>query len=292
METVKLYAEPQLRNPYLIAAWPGMGSVAVVAVKYLKNKLGAEELGVIEPYGFFDPDTVSVKSNIVQEVTFPKNKFYFLEKVGENDLIIFIGDAQPTRWGYKFANVVLDVAQKFDVKRVYTLAANPAHIHHTKKPKILSVVTSPKLLMELEEYNIKIMEDGFIGGLNGITLGVAKEKNIDGICLLGEIPIYLTGTSVPRTSKAILEVLSQIAGIDVDLSDLDEQAKQTDEEVDKLAFRLMVSQEGWAKMFLNYLEQLRQNVSVGDVDESTGDLLKDVEKFLKGEHGQGGKESN
>ena len=33
----------QLRDPWLVAAWPGMGAVAPLAADYLRRKLGAEQ---------------------------------------------------------------------------------------------------------------------------------------------------------------------------------------------------------------------------------------------------------
>lgn len=45
--SIEIYEEPELRNPYMIAAWPGMGNVALKAATYLKEKLKAEELSRI-----------------------------------------------------------------------------------------------------------------------------------------------------------------------------------------------------------------------------------------------------
>ena len=45
---------PKLVNPTLVAAWPGVGNVALIAATYLKDKLKAKPLGELDPQGFFD----------------------------------------------------------------------------------------------------------------------------------------------------------------------------------------------------------------------------------------------
>jgi proteasome assembly chaperone (PAC2) family protein len=56
---------------------------------------------------------------------------------------------------------------------------------------------------------------GSITGLNGLLIGTAKRRGIDGICLMGEIPDYLSRMPFPypKASKPVLETLAKIMGI-------------------------------------------------------------------------------
>ena len=112
MEAVRLYTEPKLRNPSLIAAWPGMGGVAIIAARYLVERLEAKEFGYVEPYEFFDPGVVSIRGNVVEEPAFPECKFHSWKKRGADSLVILTGDAQPSVNAYRLANQILDAAQK------------------------------------------------------------------------------------------------------------------------------------------------------------------------------------
>ena len=287
MEAVRLYREPALRDPSFIAAWPGMGGVAVIAAKHLKDELGAEEFGSIEPYDFFDLGAISVQDHIVEEPEFPESKFYFWESGGGKDLIIFIGEAQPPVKGYRFANLVLDVAKRLRAKRVYTFAAAPGHIHHTRRPKVLGVTTHPGLIEELERNDVIPMSAGSISGLNGLLLGVAKERNMEGICLLGEIPVYITQVPNPRSAKAVLEVLTRLLAIEVDLSELDNWARNAEAEIEKNIEMLRESHGEEAKRLLDYFDRLKQQASAEEaelqepLEFSTEELLGEVERFLK-----------
>jgi len=293
MGPVILYNEPKFRNPSLIAAWPGMGGVALIAARYLRDELGAEEFGRIEPYDFFDLGAVSIRDHVVEEPEFPESKFYFWKGPRGKELIIFIEEAQPTTKGYQLANLVLDVAQGFKAKKVYTFAAAPAHIYHTRKPKILGATTRPRLIEKLIKEGVIPMGAGTISGLNGLLLGVARQRKMEGICLLGEIPVYATPIPNPKASKAVLEVLLRILGIEIDMSGLDQWVQRTEAEMEKNMEVLRQSHAEEAARLIEYFDRLREQASAEEAEPqesmefSTEELLSDVEKFLKREKKEG-----
>lgn len=283
MEAIRLDSEPKLRNPFMLAAWPGMGGVAIIAARYLTEKWGAKEFGSIAPEGFFDLSGVLIEDNTVRDLEFPENKFYLSRSRGRRDWIIFIGEAQPLMNGYRLANLVLDVAQKFGVKRLYTFAAAPTHIYHTKKPRVLAVATMPKLLRGLERYDVTPLKQGSISGLNGLLLGAAKQRNIPGICLLGEIPIYTTHIANPRSAKAVLQVLAQMSNLEIDLADIDRWVKETGEEIEEKIYQLKESFGEEAKELIDYFARLAEQTSEEELgpEFKTEELLKEIERFLK-----------
>jgi proteasome assembly chaperone (PAC2) family protein len=154
MDELNLYKEPKLRNPYMVAAWPGMGGVAIIAARYLTEQWDAKELGSIIPESFFDINGVLIEDNLVRDIEFPDNKFYIAKGHGRRDWIIFIGESQPVMNGYGLANLVVDVATKFEVKKLFTFAAAPTHIYHTKKPRVLAVATKPRLVKWLQKLRL------------------------------------------------------------------------------------------------------------------------------------------
>jgi proteasome assembly chaperone (PAC2) family protein len=237
---VKLYKEPRVKSCDLIAAWPGIGNVALIVAKYIKDKLDAEEIGEIEPFDFFDPIGIMVKGNIIEAPQFPESKFYhWHNSASGRDLILFISDEQPSFKGYELANSVLDISRKLKVKRVYTCAAAIARIHHAERPKVWGAATNQKLLETLKKYDIILRGDIQIAGLNGLFLGVAKEMGFEGICLLGEVPMYTTRIPNPKASLAVLDILTKMLDININLSELTKLARESDEEMTKLAAEAM-----------------------------------------------------
>jgi proteasome assembly chaperone (PAC2) family protein len=222
----------------MLASWPGIGNVSLTAGRYLVEKLGAAEIGEIDPLDFFELAGVLVRDNVVESPRFPENKFYYWRSSrGEKELLIFIGEQQPTFKGYELVNCVLDVAQKFKVTRIYSCAAAVTRNYNIEESKVWGVATTAQLVKELSRENVVLRGNLRIAGLNGLIMGMAKDRGIEGICLLGEVPTYATQIANPRASLTVLTVLNKMLGIEVDLSELRQWAEQMDEELEKLRKR-------------------------------------------------------
>ncbi len=234
-----LHREPDLNSPDMLIGWPGIGNIGLITVDTIRQAIEAEELGEIEPEEFFFPNKVTIRGSVLTQMGFPTSKFYY-KRLANRDLLLFIGEEQPaTRESmyaegpraYEMANMVLDVAQKFGCGRIYTSGAAVSITHHTLKPGVWAVANQKTLLPELKRYpNTILMSQaegrgnrGGITGLNGLLIGAAKTRKYPGICLMGEIPDYLSRVPFPypKASLAVVEVLSSIFSLDVDLHILD-----------------------------------------------------------------------
>ncbi len=224
----------------MLAVWPGVGNVAMIVATYLERKLGFKELGEIEASRFFDPIGVLIKDNVVESPQFPQSKFYYWKnKGGGSDIVLFIGEDQPVSKGYDLANCVLDVGLRFQVKRIYTCAAAMTRIHHTEQPRVLGVATSQSAAEDLKKYDLVQAGNLQIAGLNGLLLGVAKERDIEGICLLGEVPVYATRIQNPMAALAVLKALTRMLDIEVDMTELVQLAGETKERMKQVAAQAM-----------------------------------------------------
>jgi len=304
---IKLYEEPKLEKPILLATWPGIGRIGIIAIDYLRKAIKAEEFGQIEPWDFFYPKKVSIRAGQLEDLKFPSSKFYFT-RTDKKDLVLFIGEEQPTGGGYanggkayQLANLVLDVAQKFDCQRVYTSGAAVAPIHHTARPGVWAVPNTKRLIDEVKEYdNTIIMSEiegregqGNISGLNGLLLGVAKRRGLDAVCLLGEIPFYLQSPVplsrpivYPKASKSVLEVLSQILEIRIDLSGLDDSAHRVEEKIEEL-YKQIPSQ---IKSGLEKLKHASRAKELGPITkEEMKDFKEHFDEYFKGFYESGGR---
>jgi proteasome assembly chaperone (PAC2) family protein len=228
----KLYAKPKLNSPVLLAVWPGIGNVAMILANYLLDKLEFRDLAEIDAAHFFDPIGVVARDSVVDAPHFPESRFfYWKNKKGNHDIILFIGDDQPAAKVYELAGSVLDVGQTFGVGRVYTCAAAPTRIHFTEQPRTWAVATNRTLVAELRRQELLQKGTIQIAGLNGLLLGMAKERGIDGVCLLAEVPAQTARMENPVAALAILRVFTRLLGIEIDTSGLAEAAHQTTEQV-------------------------------------------------------------
>lgn len=223
----------------MLAAWPGISNVAIIVASYIARKLEAKELAEVRAPYFFDPIGVMVRSNLVEEPQFPQSRFYYWKNPGGSDLIIFMGDAQPNTGSYDLANCIADAAVRFKVKRIYTCAAAITRIHHTEEPRVWGVGTTAALVKELSKQSLVQGGSLQIAGMNGILLGVAKERKIEGACLLGEVPNYTTRLHNPVAALAIVQVLARLLEIKLDVSELRIVAAEARERMKQIAAEAM-----------------------------------------------------
>ena len=216
----------QLRDPWLVAVWPGMGSVALGAGSYLVNKLGAQLVHELPARDLFDIQQIDVKEGLASIGRLPRSMFFqWRNPSGERDLLIFIGEAQLSPGGYGLCHKLLDYAEQRGVKRIVTFAAMATQLHPTADPRVFGAATEKPLVEEMGRHRVEILEEGQISGLNGVLLAAGAERGLPGLCLLGELPFFAVGVPNPRASQAALEVFRDMAGIELDLEEIAAQAK-------------------------------------------------------------------
>ena len=188
------------------------------------------------------------------------------------------------------ANLVINVAEKFKCRKIYTSGAAVSLIHHTMKPRVWAVPNSERLIQEIRRYeNAVLMSDiegrgkqGNITGLNGLLLGVAKKRGFEAICLMGEIPVYLQGLplSYPKASKSVLEVLTRSLKIEVNLDKLDELDQRVQRRIEEFYQQIPLA----IREQLDRLRHVVYDKPVGPgpiTEEEKKKIVDDVEKFFK-----------
>lgn len=229
MDDIKILKKIDIVNPVMIAGWPGMGSVALGVVDYLRRKLAATKFAEIKLDPATTIDSVIVEGGLAKLPPAPKNVFYFTRKP---DLVICEGEAQLTGpYGIKLLGRVLDLASEVKVKSIYTGAAFPLPISHKDDPDVYGAANKKALISVFQKLRIKPMEGGHISGLNGLVLGLAEARSIDAVCLLATMPQYAISLPNPKASRAIIEALQKILNFKVSLSELDEYVKDMDEKM-------------------------------------------------------------
>jgi len=217
---LKIHNLPKLKNPVMIAALPDMGNVAGIGMDFLVKKLKAKLFAEI--YAFWPP-AASYEDGIIKYDQ-SSYKFHFSEK---DNLVFFSGEFNPSdpRRLYELCYEVVDMAKKIKVSTLYSIGAalkqpNP------EEPKIFGAATDPKLLELLKKEKLELLKGkGQITGFNGLILGIAKEKQLGSICILGEIDN--PNVIQPKAAEMILIKLLRILKLKpLDMKELKEEEKR------------------------------------------------------------------
>jgi proteasome assembly chaperone (PAC2) family protein len=229
----------KLNHPWLVAVWPGMGHVALNAGVYLLAKLGMTAVAEFEGGDLFDVTQVDVKGGVIQPVRRPRNRFFvWTDPKGKHDLVVFLGEAQPPVGKLPFCRNVIEYAQSLGAERVVTFAAMATQMRPEHPSRVFGAATDEAGVEELRGLKVKVLEDGNIGGLNGVLLGAAAVSGLRGTCFLGEMPQVFAQVPFPKASLAILEAFKRLTGVDLDLGELAEQAHTVEEQLGELLTRV------------------------------------------------------
>ena len=226
--TEKVIEVPTTSDPVLVCGLPGSGYVGKLAADHLVTSLKLKK--VVEYSSPTFPPQVSVKED--GTVDPPRAELYYAPTKGGKGLFVFTADAQPTtaEGEYELSDAVVKFVKRCGVKKVYTLAAYITG-SFSKTPKVYGAGTSKAMADMLAEKGVTLMKDGGISGMNGLLIGVAALRGLEGACLLGETSGYVVDAGA---SKSVLELLSRVVDVPVDTSKLDEKAEETQKVITQL----------------------------------------------------------
>jgi proteasome assembly chaperone (PAC2) family protein len=174
-------SEPTLEKPIFVLGLPGFGNVGKIAVHLLIKFCSAKPFAELYSPSF--PDYVSVNSKGICHM--PRYEFY-AAPMEKNDFLIMTGDTQPSFDDvvahYMLCSEILDFVEKKRCSFMVTIGGAPIT---EEKAQVYVAATSPRLALEFMEKGAVIYSKGRIVGATGLMLGLAREHNLEGICLLG-----------------------------------------------------------------------------------------------------------
>jgi len=217
--------KPKLKTPILIEGLPGIGNVGKLAVEHLIEVMRAKKFAELyskdfPPQVFINPDGT---------IKLVNNEFFYwkAKRRSQRDIVFLTGDYQglSSQGQYELAESILDVVQSLGVKQMFTLGGYGLG-REIKEPKVLFATTDKNLVKEMKQYGAVFKKNepgGGIIGASGLLLGLGKLRGMTGTCFMGETPGYLVD---PKSAKAVLRVLTKAVKLEVDLSRLEEKARE------------------------------------------------------------------
>jgi len=174
-------SNPVLENPIFVQGLPGFGNVGKIAAYLLIKFCSAKPFAELYSPSF--PDYLSVDSKGICRL--PRYDFY-AAPMEKNDFVIMTGDTQPSFDDvvahYDLCSEILDFVGKYNCDFIITMGGVPMS---EDKAQVYVAATSSRLATEFMEKGAVIYSKGRIMGATGLMLGLAKERGLEGLCLLG-----------------------------------------------------------------------------------------------------------
>ena len=167
-----------LTNPWLIAVWPGMGHVALNAGIYLLSKLDMTAVAELDAGDLFDVDQVEVKGGLIQPGRPAAEPVLRVERPGQA--------ARPRRVPRRGPAAgrqvrVLPAGHRVRPRTTGSSGCSRSprwrpRCGRTTGPACSARPPTRRACEELKRLELTILEDGNIGGLNGVLLGAAAAE--------------------------------------------------------------------------------------------------------------------
>ncbi|WP_122090822.1 proteasome assembly chaperone family protein [Halalkalicoccus subterraneus] len=227
---VETLAEPELDEPVLIEGLPGVGHVGTLVAEHLIEEADGELVRRIHSEHL--PPQVTVSESGVAELVSVDCYHVALD---ERDALVVTGDQQAASGvgHYRITEGVLDVAAEFGTDELLALGGVPTG-ELVEDHAVLGAASDESVVETLESVGVEFREnepEGGIVGISGLLVGLGGHRGLDAACLMGETSGYLVD---PKSAQAVLGVLQEHLGFEIDLTDLEERADEMEDVVERM----------------------------------------------------------
>lgn len=211
--------------------WSDAGASASTAVSTLQSELETRHFATIDPGPFYDfqqtRPSITVEDGIISDLSWPTTEFSYASR-GDGGVVIGTSHEPNLAWP-AFVNTIIAMSERLGVERIYTLGALLADVPHTRPIQIMGTATSPELRDEI----------GFRGanysgptGIVGVLHHTCGDRGIEAVSLWASVPHYVAATPNPKGTVALLEIITPIIGVDIDLDELRNESVEFEEQID------------------------------------------------------------
>ena len=273
-------------RPVLVLAldgWIDAGFAAATALAAILTDSSTE------PYATFNGDDLidqrarrprlRLEDGVRSEVSWPEPVMLVgRDRIGTG-MALLIGPEPDYRWR-PFTTEVVGMARELNVRMVVGLGAFPIAAPHTRPIKLAATASDAKLAEQV----------GFVHGSIDVPSGIGEvighacaQAGIPSVGLWARVPHYVAAMPYSPAAVALIDGLSEVAGITIGTDALQESAEEARRQVDEL-----IAQSEEHQTMVRQLEEQFDaggELSLGfDDDLPTGDeIASELERYLRGE---------
>ncbi len=267
-----------LRQPVMVAAfegWNDAGDAATSAVEHLAEVWEAVEVAAVDPDDYYDfqvnRPTVALEDGATRRITWPTTRFSVCRlPASERDLVLVRGVEPNMRWR-GFCEEVMAVAHALGVAQVVTLGALLADSPHTRPVPVSGTSSDPGLSSRLG-----LEHSRYEGptGIVGVLQDACERAGLPSVSFWAAVPHYVAQPPCPKATIALLRRVEDLLDVPIPLTELPEEARAWERQVDELAAEDSDVAE--------YIASLEEREPEEDLPEASGEAIaKEFERFLR-----------
>ncbi|VVC04753.1 PAC2 family protein [Candidatus Burarchaeum australiense] len=209
-----------LKSPYLIEGFPGIGLVGTISANYLVEKLGMDLLGYVSSEKF------SPIASVHNHMPLHPARMYQSKK--HNLVVLFSELIVPMNTIYPLSQEIFGWAKKHKVRQIVSLGGINIK---GEQDEVYGIASLPELSRMIERKGVKLIREGVTTGVSGLLLADCATRSFPAISLLAEAHAEYMD---PKGAAMVLDALSKIINIKIDTRELNEQSKEIESKVKEL----------------------------------------------------------
>ncbi len=269
---------PELRNPWMIAAfegWNDAGDAASGVVDHLLDEWDAEILTELDPEDYYDFQMNRPHIGTDEEgerfIHWPSTVIYFARpKNSDRDMVLVRGLEPNFRW-LQYCSTIIGLGELVGVSTLVTLGALLADTPHTRPVPITGSTSDPllggRLELEPSRYTGPI-------GINSVLAENAAAHGISTLSLWAAVPHYLAEPPCPKATLALLGRLEDAMGIPLPQGVLAEMTEAWQRGAEDLSEK--------DEEIAEYVQALESERETSELPEASGDAIaREFERYLR-----------
>ena len=293
MDEIEFHGEPPSNIPTMVVAfggWVDAGEAATGALRSLVRQLAATPLATIDPEEFVDFTTIRPVVRLSAEgqrtIRWPRIALWTWQPpAGGAGLLLFRGVEPQRRWR-TYATLLLDIAARCGVQRIVSLGAVLEAVPHTRPSRVTGSSTDPTWHARLAACGIRTRRARYEGptGIATVVADAAQRRGMTSCNVRGQAPHYLQRATNPAVSRALLNAVSRLLDLELDLSPFEAAVQTFRTQCDQA-----VAQDAAVQAYVRQLEQAYDATGdemprpPRDDDFNPEQLMHELEEFLRQE---------
>ena len=269
--------------------WSDAAEGATSALRSIVSQYDAEMFASFEDEEFFAfarerPIVRTIGKDRVIE--WPKNDLYLIPSLFDGDTSLIVLDGTEPHFKWKtFSQEISSLLNSLNVEAVVSLGALLDSIPHTRG--VQTTVTGVDQYMPKNFTQKKIEPSRYEGptGITSIILDDFRKLGIPSMSIWAHAPHYLQTSPNPLVSQALLEELNKWLPLSFDVNKLEKKSQKYIKALDNA-----IAQDNELKTYIEKLESKYDSAIIDFPPPNDETLLKDLEKFLKTQRGNGNTE--
>ncbi len=270
---------PVLHEPVLIVhldGWIDASGCARAAIDTVLEQITPQPVAIFDTEWLIDHrsrrPTMRVVEGINVGLDWPRITLLAGCDGAGHELLVLRG-AEPDHNWRSFVAAVVELAQRFNVRRMIGLGAFPVPVPHSRPTRLSVTATNPELVsLGSSPATLDVP-----AGIESALERAFKAVSIDAVGVWAQVPHYLSGAPYPAATLALIESLSPAGDLRFDTDNLATESQTTRRQLDDL-----VTNEDSHREMLAQLEQHYDLRDEGDQLLPTLDeLAEEVEQFLR-----------